>query len=185
MKSLVALFTLVCVLASNCCYAGMAVISTSSFKSLINTPVVTAGAYAIGNQVGGVQIFLGALEADNHCGDLLSVDVTVNDIIAPAFQIMFFDQLPTGLLGDHTALSLSNADLQGLVAITTIIGGNYIATSSSNEAGATNVIFAAACSKHKDSYAHFDGTLYAVIRAASTFTLTSTSSLTFHYNFLL
>jgi hypothetical protein len=130
------------------------------------TPVVTAGAYVAGNDVGGLVSLPGAFLSANT-GRLQSVRLTFKSVQTLEFDVVFFSAKPATVFADHAAPAIVAADtLLAQPAIKLI--NNYSGLGTHTVYGADNI---------NRSIEEVGSSLYAVVVSVGTPTLASTSDM--------
>ncbi len=99
------------------------------------TPTVTAGAYAAGQVVGGVQTLTNAVRSGILSGILHGIFVKSKGTSTPALTLYFFDTNPSnGTYTDNVALTWNAADFAFLVHTHTVSAADFIAAGSKGTA---------------------------------------------------
>ena len=82
------------------------------------TPTVTAGAYTVGQAVGGLLTFSGLLRSTATTGTLQKALLTFNDTQTPVVDLILFNAAPTATtITDHSTFSLAAADVTKVVGV--------------------------------------------------------------------
>ena len=161
-------------------------------KQVAVTPTISTSAYVSGYQLGGIMTLAGVVRQDSNTvgvsqAELHSVTILDQSGQNAAIDIQFFSVSPTLTnAGDHTAYSISGANL---VALT----GNIPAGQAAISVGTTYSSSAAASistdgiNLSKNIVVPFTSatpnSIYAVAVVRGTPTYTSTTALTFIFNF--
>lgn len=88
------------------------------------TPTISTSAYADGDVIGGL-INLGSVLLNSNGGILRRVVLVDDDSEGAALNMYFFDEQPSSI-ADNAAFAPTLADLQKLVGVVEIAGGDYI-----------------------------------------------------------
>ena len=99
----------------------------SESATIIANPTVTAGAYSIGDCVGGVLTFANAARAAGYGGVIKNLTLVDDAGQDGQMELWLFDQTFTAP-GDNAAWAATEADLHNLVAIITSVDGAWFAT---------------------------------------------------------
>lgn len=106
-----------------------------SSKIIAVAPTLDTNAYASGDRMGSIMEFSGAVRHAGGQGMIESLVVLDKGDQALAFDIMFFDQLPTVASSDNDALSITDAEMEkylGHIVVASAdfkdMGGNQVAT---------------------------------------------------------
>ncbi len=146
-------------------------------KQIQVTPTITAGAYSIGDVIGGIQTLTAAARVNATCTTLDTLTIRDKAMQDADIKLWFFDQNPTsGSYDDNDALDIDDADLAFCLGCLRMLSSDYDDASDNSIAtlrnqglkmtptGGTNDLYAIAEIETADSYA-------------------STSDLTFVYEF--
>lgn len=120
----------------------LALFSTQAFsldaRSFVVTPVITAAAYADGDQIGTYTKLEGILPESSGTIDLRTLVVIDNDKQKADLQLLFFNALPVLASADNAAVSftdaVADASFIGRVSIAT---SDYVDTASNSQATKT------------------------------------------------
>lgn len=116
----------------------MATIKRKKPTSLQVTPTVTAGAYSVGDVIGGLLTFSSALDAQPGSGELREVLVYDNSKQAKAMTLYLFDSAPSAI-ADNAAFDPSAADLRKCFAVVPVTTHKVFATRGFSLARALSV----------------------------------------------
>jgi hypothetical protein len=130
------------------------------------SPIVTAGAYVAGNDVGGLIMLPNAFLTAN-AGELQSVRLTFKSVQTLEFDVVFFSALPATVFADHAAPAIVAADaLLAQPAIKLI--NNYSGLGTHTVYGVDNI---------NRSVKEIGSSAYAVVISVGAPTLASTSDM--------
>lgn len=139
-------------------------------RTLDLTPTVTAGAYTANDVIGGLL----TLPMERVSGLIEDVVVIDDANQSAAIDLYFFDEAPTAI-ADNAAFAPTIADLQKLIGVVSVAGGDY--TTVNSNAYATKALDVGFESKQA-----FNIYVYAVVTGTPTFAATTDLTLRFKVN---
>ena len=135
------------------------------------TPPISSGvAYTSGDQLGDVLTLSNALDTSSDTGAVLSVQVVDKAKQNSAFDIIFFNSLPTVTSADNDALSISDSEMADkYIGRVSVPAANYVNSAACSDATVLGIGLGVQglLTQH----------LYAVCQVLGTPTYTSTSDL--------
>lgn len=95
------------------CVAGMAMAAAggANIRTFTWTPVITAAAYADGDQIGALQKMTDVLPSSSHGIEVYSTVVIDKNKSKDAFDILFFSKQVTVTSADNAAVDVSDAEM--------------------------------------------------------------------------
>ncbi len=107
---------------------------------IVQTPIITAGAYSSGDALGGLLTFASAVRASGGTGVITKI-VIVDDADQEApIDLVFFDQTFTAT-GDNDAFDPSDADMQNCIGHVNVAATDYASFNDNGAATKRNVGF--------------------------------------------
>lgn len=140
------------------------------------TPTITAGAYTANFQLGGLQTLPQAALGDGLFASLANLIIVDKDKQDAAIVVYFFDESPTIISSDFSALSISDAELVSKCSGFVSIGASDYTDLSANSVAMINMPLSLNSKGGQ-------GTIYAVAKVLDTPTYTSSGALVFKYIF--
>ena len=138
------------------------------------TPTITAGAYSVGDVIGGIQTIADAARVAGKCTTLDTMVITDLAMQDADIKIWFFNANPAnGTYTDNGALDIHDTDLGFCIGVLYILSSDYDDATDNSVATLRNVglkLTPAATS------------LFAIAEIETADTYTSTSDLTFKYS---
>ena len=101
--------------------------------TLVQKPVVTAGAYQVNDAVGGLLTFANAARVSGGGGVIKSLIIVDDALQSPQLELWLFNQTFTAI-ADNAAWDPTEADLENLVGVITTDNGAWFATASHSAA---------------------------------------------------
>jgi hypothetical protein len=151
---------------------------TAFSRSKQVTPIITAGAYAANDQVGGL-ITLNAMGFPKNPSSLKLISVSVSDASAQSapLEIFFFDNDPLQTSADNDPMTITDANITKCMGFVTIASGDY-KTLPSNSVACRDQIM-------KKLYTNEKGQIFALVRTTGTPTYGATNALNIKFEFEL
>jgi hypothetical protein len=146
----------------------------AALLSLTNS---SSPAYAVGDQIDGLQQITNAVDASGDTATIQSVTIVDKDSVSSVLDILFFNDQPTVSSADNVSLNISDADMQEkFLGSVRIAAADYITTAANSVATVKNIGLVVNSVK---SATNANGTsIWAILRSAGTPTWTGTQSLT-------
>lgn len=145
-------------------------------STLTVTPTITAGAYTINSQLGGLMTLPQATLGDGLYASLANIIIIDKDKQDAPIVVYFFDRSPTIISSDNQALNITDAELADkCIGFVTVGASDYTDLSANSVAINHQEI-------NLKAYGG-QGTLYAVAKVGDTPIYTSTGSLIFKFCF--
>ncbi len=146
-------------------------------KQIQVTPTITAGAYSIGDVIGGVQTLTAAARVNATCTTLDTLAIRDKAMQDADIKLWFFDQNPTsGSYDDNDALDIDDADLAFCLGCLRMLSSDYDDATDNSIATLRNQGL-------KLTPTGGASDLYAIAEIETADSYASTSDLTFVYEF--
>ncbi len=113
------------------CVAGVAFGVAASIRSFIWTPVITADAYADGDQIGVLQKLTGLLPGSSGGVEVMTVTLVDAAKLKRGLDVLLFSRAITVASADNAAVSISDAEMaSGFVGRLAFASSDYQETTS-------------------------------------------------------
>ena len=146
-------------------------------KQIQVTPTITAGAYSIGDVIGGIQTLTAAARVNATCTTLDTLTIRDKAMQDADIKLWFFDQNPTsGSYDDNDALDIDDADLAFCLGCLRMLSSDYDDATDNSIATLRNQGL-------KLTPTGGASDLYAIAEIETADSYASTSDLTFVYEF--
>ena len=146
-------------------------------KQVQVTPTITAGAYSIGDVIGGIQTLTAAARVNATCTTLDTLIIRDKAMQDADIKLWFFDQNPTsGSYYDNDVLDIDDADLAFCLGCLRVLSSDYDDASDNSIATLRNQGLKLTPTGGADD-------LYVVAEIETADSYASTSDLTFLYEF--
>lgn len=141
------------------------------------TPTVSTSAYAIGDCVGSTMTFTSAALASGGTGVIVAANITCRaaNTVTPDLDLLLFEASPSGTFTDNSAPTLTDANLEAALPLTTIKfrTADYIALPSNTTVAGRALDGQPAI----DFICSGSANLFGLLIARAAFTLASSSDL--------
>lgn len=140
-------------------------------------------AYAVGDQLDGLQQITNALDEAGDTGIINSIIVVDKESASAAVDVLFFNDAPTVVSSDNVSLNISDADMESkFLGSVRVAAADYITTAASSVATVKNI--GLSVNSIKSSTNLNGNSLWAILRSAGTPTWTGTQSLSLRIGIL-
>lgn len=154
----------------------LSIVASSNPDIITVTPTIDTSAYAIGDQLGGVQTIADAVTASGEGGVLSGVTVIDKAKQNASLQILIFNEEPTPTSSDNDAVDISDSEMEKCIGVI-YVGSTYVGLANNSMAESGDSIRVVKADTGSTN-------LYAVPIIRNTATYGSSSDLIFRYKFL-
>lgn len=95
-------------------------------KLISVTPDIVPAAYAAGDVIGTLRTVVGGVGRSSGISELVSVSIIDKANQKSAIDLYFFDRTVSSIGADNAAFSIVDADAANLLAVISILGGDYV-----------------------------------------------------------
>ena len=154
----------------------MGIAIESKVKVIVATPTVDTAIYAANDRLGSIVELTNAMDNSSGTGTIMSIAVVDKASQSAAFDVMFFDDLPTVASADNAALSITDAEMAAkFVGAVRVAAADYIILAANHAATVKNVGLVVSAMKSETNST--GKSLFMLLRSAGTPTYTSTTDL--------